>query len=53
MHPDRWRRIKELLDVSLQLEPAERAAYLERVCEGDAELLEEVGSLIEAYEDSG
>ncbi len=53
MHPERWRRIKELIDVGLQLEPGERAAYLQRMCDGDAELLEEVGSLIEAYEDDG
>ena len=53
MHPDRWRRIKELIDVALQLEAAERPAYLDRACEGDAELLDEVRSLIEAYEDSG
>lgn len=53
MHPERWRRIKELVDVALQLEPAERAAYLDRSCEGDAELRDEVTSLIEAYEDGG
>jgi Tol biopolymer transport system component len=53
MHPERWKRIKEILDVSLEMAPEERASYLARVCEGDSELLEEVRSLIEAYEDAG
>ena len=33
--------------------PRERAEYLTRACEGDAELREEVESLIEAYEEDG
>jgi Tol biopolymer transport system component len=53
MHPDRWKRVKELLDVALRLEGAERAEYLARQCDGDAELLDEVQSLIEAYEEAG
>jgi Tol biopolymer transport system component/serine/threonine protein kinase len=50
MHAERWKRVKEVLDVSLRLEPAERTAYLTRVCETDSDLREEVESLIEAYE---
>jgi Tol biopolymer transport system component len=50
MHPERWKRVKEVLDVSLGLAPAERGAYLTRVCETDSDLREEVESLIEAYE---
>ncbi len=53
MHPERWRRIKEVLDVSLRIAPEERDAYLTRVCEGDGDLREEVESLIEAYEEAG
>ena len=53
MHPDRWRRIKEILDVSLSLDPAEREEYLTRICESDRELREEVDSLIEAHEAAG
>jgi Tol biopolymer transport system component/serine/threonine protein kinase len=53
MHPERWKQIKEIVDVGLGLAPGERSAYLARVCEGDAELLDEVGSLIAAYEESG
>jgi serine/threonine protein kinase len=53
MHPDRWNRIKEILDVSLRLEPGERDAYLTRVCEADTDLRSEVESLIEAHDDAG
>ena len=53
MHPERWRRIKEILDVSLSLEPGEREEYLRRVCESDRELRLEVDSLIDAHEDAG
>jgi Tol biopolymer transport system component len=53
MSPDRWRRIKEILDVSLSLEPAEREQYLSRVCESDTDLRSEVESLIEAHDAAG
>ncbi len=50
MHPERWKRVKEVLDVSLGLAPGERVAYLTRVCDTDSDLREEVESLIQAYE---
>src|SRR5512133_2664063 len=53
MHPERWQRIKEILDRGLRLDPKERVAYLDRVCEGDQELSQEVRSLIEAYDEAG
>jgi Tol biopolymer transport system component len=53
MHPERWKLVKELLDVSLRLQGSERAEYLARQCEGDSELLDEVQSLIDAYEEAG
>ncbi len=53
MEPDRWKQIKEILDVSLRLEPGERDRYLGRVCETDPALRDEVESLIEAYDDAG
>ena len=37
----------------LRLDRAERDEYLDRACEGDAELLDEVHSLIAAYEEDG
>jgi hypothetical protein len=48
MQPDRWKQIKEILDVSLRLEPGERSQYLGRVCETDPDLRGEVESLLEA-----
>jgi Tol biopolymer transport system component len=53
MHPERWKRVKEILDISLGLEPAGRDEYLTRVCESDTDLRAEVESLIEAYESAG
>jgi hypothetical protein len=50
MHPERWKRVKEVLDISLSLGPGERVEYLTRVCDTDSDLREEVESLIEAYE---
>jgi Tol biopolymer transport system component len=53
MQAERWQRIKQILDVSLGLEAEERLAYLNRVCEGDQELRDEVESLIEAHGQAG
>jgi eukaryotic-like serine/threonine-protein kinase len=53
MHPERWQRVKEILDVSLRLEPDNRAEYLTRVCETDHDLRMEVESLIEAHDAAG
>src|SRR3954453_14306083 len=53
MNPERWRRTKEILDITLRLPPAEREAYLTRVCEDDAELRAEVDSLLDAQEAAG
>ena len=43
-----WRRIEELFHAALELEPAERAAFLERECGGDAELRKRVEALLES-----
>src|SRR5262249_55049273 len=53
MNPERWRRIKEILDVSLGLAPPERDEYLKRVCESDVDLRQEVESLIQADDAAG
>ena len=46
MPDDRWRRIENLYHAALKLEPAERAAFLERGCEGDESIRREVASLL-------
>ena len=52
MSDPRWERVKELVDEALRLPPAERAAFLERACLGDAELLTEVRELVRAAENA-
>lgn len=46
MRVERWRRIEELLNSALDHRPNERAALLERACDGDAYLRREVESLL-------
>src|SRR5688572_2182899 len=46
MTPERWRQIESLLQEALEREPAERAAFLERACAGDAGLREELELLL-------
>ena len=50
MDPTRWERIEALCDAALEHEPAQRAAFLEQACAGDAGLRREVRSLLEAIE---
>jgi serine/threonine-protein kinase len=47
MTPERWRRIKQILEDVLELPERERVRFLDRACDGDAELLREVASLAE------
>jgi eukaryotic-like serine/threonine-protein kinase len=44
-----WERVKELFDVAVDLDPAERDRYLSHACGGDASLRGEVESLLSAY----
>ena len=46
---ERWRRMGELLAAALEHAPAERDAFLERACGGDAALRLEVASLLKAH----
>ena len=41
-----WQRVKEIFDAAVELPPGERAAFLDRVCGGDAALRAEVESLV-------
>ena len=47
---DRWRRIDELYQEALDRAPEERPGYLDRACEGDPQLAEEVRSLLDCNE---
>jgi serine/threonine-protein kinase len=48
MDPDHWRRIEELFHAALELAPAERAAFLDQHCAGDAALARHVERLLAA-----
>ena len=50
---DRWRRIEEILHGASGLDPAERPAWLDAACAGDAELRQEVDSLLAAHDSPG
>ena len=52
MNPDRWQRVKELLNEALEREPEERAAFLEERCGTDSDLRSEVDSLLASYNDA-
>jgi serine/threonine protein kinase len=49
---DRWRRTEELFHAALDIEPTDRAAFLQQACGADAELLQEVQSLLQSAEES-
>src|ERR1035437_5853277 len=53
MSPDRERRLEEIFSAARDLPALERAAFLERACEGDAELRSQADSLLAAHEQAG
>ena len=46
MRNEEWRKVEELLDAALELEPAERRRLLDEACAGAPELRQEVESLL-------
>ncbi|HYV83460.1 MAG TPA: protein kinase [Pyrinomonadaceae bacterium] len=48
-----WQRVKEIFDGALERQGGERAAFLDRACDGDGEVREEVESLLRSYEVAG
>jgi serine/threonine-protein kinase len=46
MAPDRWHEVDRMFHDALERPPAERAAFLDRACGGDAGLRHEVESLL-------
>ena len=48
-----WHRVKEILEAALARAPAERAAFVRRLCDDDASLQAEVESLLDAIEHAG
>jgi len=50
---ERWQRVKEIFEGALERQGDERATFLDRACDGDAEVREEVESLLRSYEVAG
>ncbi|HEX7334053.1 MAG TPA: protein kinase [Pyrinomonadaceae bacterium] len=48
--PERWQRVKELFEAALELEPAQRAAFIRREGADDEGVKQEVESLLSSYE---
>ena len=46
MTPERWQRVKGVLDQALELKPARRSAFLDQACNGDQSLQREVESFL-------
>ena len=46
MDPERWKRVQELFNAAVELDPARRTAFLDESCPDDPELRREVESLI-------
>ena len=53
MNPQRWQQIKAGLHHALELEGPSRQAYIAQITENDAELRQELESLLDAHEGSG
>jgi eukaryotic-like serine/threonine-protein kinase len=50
MTPERWREIERLYNIAREQAPGQRVAFLERTCEGDLQLRQEVESLLNCSE---
>ena len=53
MKREEWQRIKEVLHTALDIPGAERPAYLDKTCNGNAELRREVESLLASHDEAG
>ena len=51
MEAERWHRVEQLYHEALKIDVAQRAVFVKEACQGDAELREEVESLL-SYEKS-
>ena len=52
MDPQRWKQLERLFFTAIELEGAERAAYLDEACAGNIELRAELEAMLSADEDS-
>ncbi len=52
MKPDRWRAVDKVFEEALELDRAERPAFLDQACAGDLELRSEVAKMLKFDEQS-
>jgi len=50
MTPERWQEVKKIFHRALEAEPAQRSAFLDRVCAGHDSLRREVELLLQSHE---
>jgi hypothetical protein len=53
LDPERWKKVEEIFDGVLDRAPAERHAFLARMCAGNESLRHDVETLIRSYEAAG
>ena len=53
MKPERWQKIDEIYHDALDLDASRRETFLSEACAGDAELRDEVESLIASHDQAG
>ena len=53
MNPERWKQVREIFDKAISLPEAGRSALLHTACDGDAELRQEVESLLRSHQEAG
>ena len=53
MNPDRWQSCTDIFNVAVEQTPDERAAFLERSCDGDEALRRKVELLLKYHDTSG
>jgi len=52
MNAERWKQVNDLFQSAVKRAPDERAAFLDKACQGDEPLRREVGSLLTSHERS-
>jgi len=52
MNAERWKKVKELFDAVVELDPDDRNRVLDRACESDKALRSDVEKLLSSFEDS-
>lgn len=53
MSPERWKKVNEVFQEAVELEPSEQKAYLEEACVDDDSLLQQVETLLAANDQAG